>query len=175
MSPGSHTALTGELPAPEPEPAEPGVVRSWHVSDAFSEGELVSDVLDPGFAGARTWTRLSAEPSGLADLARVSGIRDGRNAVFARVGVTADANRPARLEFGYSDRVVVYLNGRPLYRGSAGYRSRDYRFLGSIGYHDAIYLPLQEGENQLVIGVAEDFGGWGLQARFTDPAGLLVG
>ena len=89
--------------------------------------------------------------------------------------VTTDGDRLARLELGFSDRVVVYLNGRPVYRGDATYRARDYRFLGSIGYHDAVYLLLREGENQLVLGVAEDFGGWGIQARFTDPAGLVVG
>ena len=38
---------------------------------------------------------------------------------------------------------VVYLNGVALYRGDDTYRSRDYRFLGSIGWHDTVYLPLQ--------------------------------
>ena len=46
------------------------------------------------------------------------------------------------LELGYSDRAIVYLNGERLYRGNATYRSRDYRFLGSIGLWDTIYLPL---------------------------------
>ena len=163
------------LAEPPPEQPEPGAIREWQVSDAFAEDELASDVLDPGFLDARTWSRQAAEPSGLTDLARVNAIRDGRNAVFARAAVTADGDCLARLELGFSDRVVVYLNGRPAYRGDATYRSRDYRFLGSIGYHDAVYLSLQEGENQLVFGVAEDFGGWGIQARFTDPAGLVIG
>ena len=164
-----------DLPRPRAEPGGPGTVLAWDVSDPFSADEMASDVLDPGFLAARQWTRLAAEPSGLADLSRVNPIRDGRNAVLARVAVTAEAARSARLELGYSDRVALYLNGRPLFRGDAGYRSRDYRFLGSIGYHDAVYLPLAEGENQLVAAVAEDFGGWGIQARFTDPAGLVVG
>jgi hypothetical protein len=69
------------------------------------------------------------------------------------------------LTLGFSDRAVVYLNGRPLYRGDDTYRSRDYRFLGSIGWYDAVYLPLEAGENELVVAVSEDLGGWGLQAR----------
>ena len=69
------------------------------------------------------------------------------------------------LELGFSDRAVVYLNGRPLYRGDDTYRSRDYRFLGSIGWYDELYLPLEAGENELVIAVSEDLGGWGLQGR----------
>jgi hypothetical protein len=53
-------------------------------------------------------------------------------------------------------------------------RSRDYRFLGSIGWYDTIYLPLVAGDNELVVAVSEDLGGWGLQARFPDPSGLTL-
>ena len=76
------------------------------------------------------------------------------------------------LELGFSDRAVVFLNGRALYRGDDTYRSRDYRFLGSIGYYDTLFLPLVAGVNDLVIAVSEDFGGWGVQARL---AGLTGG
>ena len=48
---------------------------------------------------------------------------------------------------------------------TTGYRSRDYRFLGSIGWYDTVWLPLEQGENELVLAVSETFGGWGVQAR----------
>ena len=60
----------------------------------------------------------------------------------------------------------------PLYRGDDSYRLRDYRFLGSIGWFDTVYLPLQAGPNELVLAVSETFGGWGVQARFPDAAAL---
>ena len=41
----------------------------------------------------------------------------------------------------------------------------DYRFRGSIGYYDTLFVPLVAGDNDLVIAVSEDFGGWGVQAR----------
>jgi hypothetical protein len=78
------------------------------------------------------------------------------------------------VDLGFSDRAVVYLNGRPLYRGDDTYRSRDYRFLGSIGWWDSVYLPLDAGDNELAIAVSETFGGWGVQARFPDVAGLVL-
>jgi hypothetical protein len=137
----AYEATDTALEEPRAEPAEPGRIPRWEVSDPFPEDEMASDVLDPGFLAARRWKQLDAEPSGLADLARVNALRDDRNAAFARAAVTADADRTARLELGYSDRVAVFLKGRPLYRGDATYRSRDYRFLGSIGYHDAVYPP----------------------------------
>jgi hypothetical protein len=59
--------------------------------------------------------------------------------------------------------VTVLLNGRPLYSGDDAYQSRDYRFLGSIGWYDSVYLPLVEGRNELVMAVSEAFGGWGFR------------
>ena len=59
--------------------------------------------------------------------------------------------------------------------GADEYRSRDYRFLSSIGWWDSLYVDLEAGENELVVAVSEDFGGWGLQARFPDPSGLTFG
>jgi len=152
-------------PAPEP-----GLIGAWDVSDPVPESE--AETLD--LAG-RSWTRLEAEPSGLANLARVNGIEDGRNTAFARAVIHSAAARAKKLELGFSDRVRVYLNGRLLFGADDSYRTRDYRFLGSIGWWDALWLPLERGRNELVLAVSEDFGGWGVQARFPDPAGLTLG
>ena len=35
----------------------------------------------------------------------------------------------------------------------------------SIGFFDTLYLPLEQGSNDLVIAVSETFGGWGIQGR----------
>ena len=64
--------------------------------------------------------------------------------------------------------VRPHQSGNP----DAVHRSRDYRFLGSIGYWDTVFLPLAQGDNELVVAVSESFGGWGVQARFQDPTGI---
>lgn len=151
----------------------PGVVPHWWVSDPFAENEI-PDVLDESTLSGRSWTKLEAEPLGLADLSRVHGIRGGKNTVFARTRLESSDEQTLAAELGFSDRAVVFLNGRRLYRGDASYRSRDYRFLGSIGFHDTVYLPLARGANELVIAVSESLGGWGVQARLAlggAPAG----
>ena len=146
-----------------------GAIPAWWVSDPFPESPADPAGLD---LSGRTWTALASEPTGLADLARVHGIVQGRSTVFARATVRSDGPQSKRLDFGFSDRAIVYLNGRPLYAGDDTYRSRDYRFLGSIGYWDSLYLPLEAGDNELVIAVSETFGGWGVQARIEDLAGI---
>jgi hypothetical protein len=45
--------------------------------------------------------------------------------------------------------------------------SRDYRYLGTIGYFDNVTLPLEAGKNEICIAVSEAFGGWGIMGRVT--------
>lgn len=166
--------LRGGRPGP-PETAPDGIISSWQVSDVFPESALNGKyILDPGDLAGRRWTRLETERSGLANLARIQGVHLRKDTVFARTMIVSDRERIARLDFGFSDRIRVYLNGRLLYRGDDTYQSRDYRFLGSIGYFDALYLPLTQGENELLLAVSEDLGGWGIQAKLENLAGLTV-
>ena len=142
----------------------PGVVPRWRVSDPFPEDEVPA-TLDDAALARMTWTPLDAEPLGLADLSRVNGIADGKDTVFARARLESPHAQSVALELGFRDRAVVFLHGRRVYRGDDSYRTRDYRFLGSIGFYDTVYLPLEQGSNDLVVAVSESFGGWGVQAR----------
>ena len=75
------------LPDNEPDMTEPapGMITTWQVSDAFEEASIDKvAVLDAQDMAARRWTELGVEPSGIANLARVQGIEDGKNTVFAR-------------------------------------------------------------------------------------------
>ena len=146
------------------EEMQPGTVPGWWVSNLVAEGVAP--------AAARTWKYLEAEPSGLANLARVHPLGTTLNTVFARTTLLTQSAGIRPMDLGFSDRIVVYLNGRPVFAGRDDYRSRDYRFLGSIGWWDTVFLPLAQGENELVVAVSETFGGWGLQARFQDPTGI---
>ncbi len=157
-------------------PRLPGVVPEWLISSPFAEHALDWRLpLDRQSLAVKTWTALASEPSGLTDLSRVNGIRDGRNTVFARTLIRSEREQTTPLELGFSDRAVLFLNGTALYRGDDSYRSRDYRFLGSNGWYDTVYLPLRAGDNDLVVAVSEDLGGWGLQARFPDASGISLG
>ena len=73
-----------------------------------------------------------------------------------------------------SDRLRLFVNDRLLYTGNNGYRTRDYRYLGTIGHFDAVTVPLHKGRNELGFAVSESFGGWGLQAAFDDTDGLTI-
>jgi len=155
-------------PLPELEvPAAAGrTISRWEVSGALDGSRLANEArLPEALTRAAAWTTLGSEPTGLANLARVQGLAPGRDTCLVRARIRTEAARVVPLDFGFSDDVQAYLNGRLLFAGRDGYRTRDERFLGSIGYFDTLFLDLRAGDNELVFAVRESFGGWGLQAR----------
>jgi len=79
-----------------------------------------------------------------------------------------------KVAFGYSDPVRAYFNDRLVYSGDNGYQTRDYRYLGTIGLFDEVWLPLERGDNELWFAVSEDFGGWGIVCRLQDLDGVEI-
>ncbi len=151
-------------------PAPAGTIMAWQVSDAFSEKSLEDAVaLAPAHKKDRQWQILAAEPTGLVNLALGPRWSEKDNTTFARVVIVSDKAQTKRLRLGFSDRARVYLNDQALYAGHDEFQSRDYRFLGTLGYWDEVYLPLRKGRNELWVAVSEEFGGWGIRAAFPIP------
>lgn len=150
------------------------VVSSWLISGVFKESELEGKyILDDKFVDSLNWTKLSIENSnGLINLARIGKKDKENNTVFAEITINSDKDQIKRLSTGFSDRMKIYFNDRLIYGGNDGFRTRDFRFLGTIGYFDDVYLPLVKGRNILMIAVSENFGGWGLQGKFADVEGI---
>jgi hypothetical protein len=161
--------------APEMPQAPPGAITTWSVSDAFDSKSLQGTYrLTTVHKSDRAWSNLEVERSGLANLARIQGIGQGADTAFARVTLRSEKKQVKKVRFGFSDRVRVYLEDRLIYAGDNTYRSRDYRYLGTIGYFDEVFLPLRKGDNELWFAVSESFGGWGLQAALDDSEGVSV-
>jgi sugar lactone lactonase YvrE len=159
-----------EFSPPPPHETPPGVISKWQVSQAFTVGRVDLEV-HPDSQGLKgiEWQDVTSKPSGLVDVARYTG-RLGRepDCVFARTTLVADEDGTREYLFGYSDWIAVFLNGRILFSANSAYRQRDPSFLGIIGLSDALYLPLEKGENELLIAVAEGFGGWGFMWQDAD-------
>lgn len=153
----------------------PGTITEWDVSQPFPLGGVDLERPPSAQQGLTIeWRAAEAEPSGLVDVARHTGrISREPDCVFARTIVRSGDEEVMRLEFGYSDAVSVFLNGELLFTGTSAYTQRDPSFLGIIGFFDAVYLPLVEGENELSLIVTESFGGWGFMCR--DGNAVLLG
>ena len=172
-----YTPKEGAAPAAIPVPATGtgGLITQWHVSDVVNRNLFLKKYqLNPAIKGRLKWTTQHTEPSGTINLARFGKLADSANAMVAKVLIDSKTEQMKLLHFGFSDFVIVYLNDKAFYSGSDAYRSRDYRFLGTIGYFDGLILPLKKGVNELWFVVAESFGGWGLKAKFEDMNGILL-
>jgi len=139
-----------------------GMVMNWEISPTFKALDIELEKT-PDQQGIRDikWTKVKADPSGLVDIGKYTG-RTGRapDVIFAKTVLYSKKAKLLELRFGYSDVITVFLNGKPLFLGNSSYQSRDRSFLGIIGLHDTLFVPLKEGRNELHITVIESFGGW---------------
>ena len=178
-APGS----SGETPAPAP---PPGTMLGWEISNAIEAADFTPTTLPD--LGRLTWQRVQAEPEGFVLINRyreapVGGVpRDstgavltdsvmtgkiaGSRIVYARTTITAAHDETRRMQYAYSNGVVIYLNGRPL---AFAMNPGGLRGTRRDGPGRRRRLPAaQAGKNQIVFAVIECTGGWAFSARL-DP------
>ncbi len=155
--------------------AAPEVVTQWQVSDVFDGRALEGmHTLGNELKRDREWTTLASEATGITNLARVQGLEDDKATVFAKLVVNSAGEQIKGLAIGYSDAVAVYVNDTLIYSGTNQFLTRDYRYLGTVGLFDKVFLPLQKGDNEVWVAVSESFGGWGVQAKFDDLTDIVL-
>ncbi len=159
----------------ETPPLPDGVIGQWRVSAPFAETEVENMLTLPkGAAHDHTWTALDVETNGIANLSKLAGPDEGSDTVFVRLDIKAEKKMMKEMRFGYSDRVRIYLNGKRVFAGDAGWRTRDYRFLGTVGFLDSVGLDLKKGDNEILVAVSETFGGWAFAGAMADRNGVTL-
>jgi len=164
---------TAKPPAPAPE----GTISSWQISDGFSSEALADNVcLTSDVKYSRSWSEQTTEATGLVNLAQFATFSPKVDTVFARVTIDSESDQIKPMKIGFANKVKVYLNDQLLFAGDDCAVSRDYRFLGTIGYYDDVYLPLRKGENEVWLAVSEGIppGGWGVKACLPDMSGIAL-
>ncbi len=151
-------------------------LRNWQVSqpvDLPPGREIVAADLPDQHV---TWSRVVAEHHGLVNLSRKFGQtpRGSRRMVWLRTTLTAAEAMQRQLRLGISDEVTIFLNGRYLYTGKNPYATPG--MMAPRGRasteNTEVSLALKAGENELLIGVANNFFGWGVIAQLNDSGGI---
>jgi len=145
------------------------MIREWEISKAFKASKLdISKEKYPRFYKifATKWRKVTAEASGLINISRYE-TRSGPapDCIYARTVIRSDKKQDIKLSFGCSDEVAIFLNGKKVFYGNSAYRYRDPSFVGIVGLHDAVYLTLEKGLNEIFLMVKEVFGGWGFMCQ----------
>jgi len=170
-------------------PMLPNILTKWSISPSYNAlARNLERPLSPAETAAIQWQEVEAEPPGFVVLYRYRDAphprvtfqmdfssrlepQPGTMVLYARTTIDSDRAQVKKLDIGYSDEVSVFLNGRILYRGRSAQGFRDPGFLGIVNLeNDAVYLPLENGKNELMLAISELGGGWGFICRLEDYA-----
>ena len=169
------TPNTGPVASPEYPALDPRFVTEWEVSASVAGPEEPPTSLSADMVPDGRWDSAAPDYAGRLNLARYRGFPEdaNRGMVLARTIVTSERNQVKRLGIGFSDMGSVFLNGHLVYTANNSYLSRSGRYLGVMTVdNDIISLALKKGRNEIVVAVIENFGGWGVVAKWEDLEGI---
>ncbi len=173
VTPMNSPVLKGKFK--EIEKAGEEVITSYKVSEVFDAEKLMNENLLPlNFANKLQFKKWKTESDGLLNISQTGALEEKENAVLLKITIDSGIDQLKKLNLGFSDVAKIFVNGKAVWLGADIYRSRDYRFLGTMGYFDSVYLDLKTGKNEILVMVAENFGGWGFKARFENLNGIKL-
>lgn len=163
-------------------------LRNWMVSPAvdFAFGKEIIMQL-PSMYGtlnksqlpdsALQWSPVKAESRGIINLSRIYGHKenDARRGAWLKTIIESDKDQDKILCLGFSDEVWVFINGQILYVDKNYFGTPQQKNAGRCTIENAtIKLPLKKGKNEILIGLANYFYGWGIIARLDDTDGIEI-
>ena len=156
----------------------PGVVNTWWLSKAFSG----SDFNNSSLSKTNDLTPSQTESSGLLPIskyveknAKGAFENNSEDYVIATIAIDAGSAGTKRFSFDYSDRIVLFLNGKELFRGTNAFRAKGIQHTGHLDIDtNTVNLSLQKGTNVLQCIVFEKANGWGLMGKFENMEGIQI-
>ncbi|MCK8524137.1 DUF1080 domain-containing protein [Aquimarina sp. D1M17] len=147
--------------------ADSGIIRKWNITQAFSYDV---DALSYASFSKEEYTVVPTEVSGLLPISKfVKKTSSGNfeqnkeNYIVAATNIHSDTASNKLFSFDYSDKIIVYLNGTPIFRGNNAFRQKGVQYTGHIDINtNTLYLPLKKGKNTLHCVVIDKANGWGL-------------
>jgi len=162
-------------------------IRNWKVSPSkdFPYGREVSMPLPGRYGKNQTsdipdstteWTDISANNRGIVNLTEKFGRAKGeqRRITWLKTSIESDKDQERLLHFGFSDEAWLFVNGQILYVDKNFFGTPNQKLpSGRCAIENAtMKLPLKKGKNEIMIGVANFFYGWGIIARLDNTEGI---
>jgi len=177
ITPDAVDGLSSE-PARDPLDGDRGLVRNWRLS-AFSALPNGKDSVYNEMPGAsQEWKTISTDPNGLVNLSREYGLpvhEPNRALAWLKTTITSDRKQAKKVDIGWTRELWVFVNGKLLYADKNLFDSEDARKApdGRCSLENGTFtLPLEAGDNEVAVAIANNFFGWGLMLRLADPEGI---
>jgi hypothetical protein len=173
-------AVDGLSPEPARDPLEGdlGLIRNWRLS-TFS---ALPNAKDPTYnempGTSQEWKTISTERGGLVNLSREYGRplpEPNRAVAWLKTTIASDSKQTKKVEIGWTRELWVFVNGKLVYADKNLFESDEARKVpdGRCSLENGVLtLPLEAGENEVVVALANNFFGWGLKLRVADPEGI---
>lgn len=179
VTPDAVEGLTAS-PAADPTAGDKRLVRQWQLapSSELADGQEPT-IADLPKASAE-WRPLTAERGGVVNVTRVYGLpakRPMRSLTWLKTTVSSKTSQSKRASIGWSREVWVFVNGKPVYADKNLYQPPSARKPpdGRLSLENGSFvLPLNAGDNEIAIALANNFYGWGLILRLDDLEGLQL-
>lgn len=154
----------------------PNAIKDWQISQAFN----LTNNQTPALSDAKnaSWENIKLGQDGLLDIAsyrhkqKSSYFEDNSNDyIWIRLKITSDREITKVLQFDYTNKAYLYLNGKQLFEGNNSFRLKGLLFRGEIDKQaeaNSIYLPLKKGDNEVLIAVSSIANGWGWIAKWKE-------
>jgi hypothetical protein len=118
---------------------------------------------------------IEAESYGMVNLSRKLGGNNTRRVIYLKAKIKSESQQKIGMALGFSDEVWVFLNNQMIYVDKNIYLQAPMRKYpeGRIStLNSKMELPLKQGDNELVVALANDFYGWGIIARLERMDGV---
>ena len=179
----SSGAVEGLPPEPTRDPFEQdhGLVRDWRLSpfSALPAGKdpVYADMPDAGHG----WKPIATERRGLVNLSREFGLpvhEPNRAVTWLKTTIASDRKQIQKVDIGWTREVWVFANGKLVYADKNLFDVEAARKFpdGRCSLENGTFtLPLEAGDNEVAVAIANNFFGWGLMMRLADPGAVHLG
>ncbi|SFS69678.1 family 16 glycoside hydrolase [Lutibacter maritimus] len=146
------------------------IITNWDITKAFLYEEEKLNFED---FSQDIYTNVSTEESGLLPISKYvrktsagSFEQNNENYIVASTTIYSEKRKVQLFSFDYSDKIIVYLNGKPYFSGNNAFRQKGVQYMGHMEINtNKLYLPLEKGTNEIHCVVIDKANGWGLMAK----------
>src|SRR6516225_707041 len=98
-----------------------------------------------------------------------------RAVAWLKTTITSDRKETKKVDIGWTRELWVFVNGKLVYADKNLFEQEGARKApdGRCSLENGAFtLPLEAGENEVAVAIANNFYGWGLMLRLADPEGV---
>ena len=180
IKPGATENLPS-LEGPDWTDNDPSYLRKWMVTNPkiLAKGrELIADDFP---TDSTKWESIVAERRGLINLIRkfkgeLTSYPEDRRYVWLKTNIKSLKRQRVGMQLGFNKEVYVFVNKRLVYIDKNSAEERLQKYPGGLLdiANTEFELPLKQGDNEILIGIAVKNYGWGIIARIKSLDDLFI-